>query len=161
MLNHNKSLFSSLICVSSLNIFSLQPVIAAESPLVAQMHVYEIVDAKKQIKTELRPETQVKPNSTLEYKVNYSNRSMNSLKGLKLNLPIPEHVSYMGTALPQNVYASTDGVNFAKAPLTHMVDGKKTLVPLQQYRVLQWHVTELKPKQTISVAAHVRVNAAE
>ncbi|RKG40256.1 MULTISPECIES: hypothetical protein [Acinetobacter] len=153
----NKSLFNcvaiSMICGLTSTTF------ANENPLKAQMTVYQIVDQPKHLKKELKQTDQVKPESLLEYQVSYLNTSANSLKSLKLNLPIPSHVNYTGTSVPKNTYASIDGQNFAKAPLTRVVNGKKVLVPFNEYRVLQWQVDELKPKQTISVAAQVRVNA--
>lgn len=134
---------------------------AADHPLTAEMQVLEVTEGTHQVKKVLSPTAKIKPNSLLEYKVDYSNVSKNSLKALKLNLPIPEHVTYIGTSAPKNAFASVDGVNFEKAPLTRVVNGKKVMVPLNEYRALQWQVNELKPKQTISVHAQVRVNAAE
>jgi hypothetical protein len=134
---------------------------AETSPLKAEMNVFKVTDVKKNTKKELKATDQVKPKEVLEYQVNYSNVSSDKLKGLKLNLPIPTHVSYIGTSSPNNAFASVDGVNFEKAPLTRVVNGKKVMVPLNEYRALQWQVNELKPKQKISVHAQVRVNASE
>ena len=128
--------------------------------LTAEMKVYQVT-AKEQAKKELKQTDEVKPNSKLEYQVIYHNTSTNNLKNLKLNLPLPVHVSYLGSSFPANAYASTDGVHFAKAPLTRVVNGKKVNVPLNEYRVLQWNVKELKPKQKTTISAQVRVNAPE
>ena len=135
-------------------------VYANENPLSAQMKVFQ-VNVDKNTQKELKTTDQVKPNQVLEYQVTYSNQSNSSLKALKLNLPLPAYVSYTGKNTPKNTYASTDGVHFAKAPLTRIENGKKVNVPLSEYRALQWQVDELKPKQKITVAAQVRVNAAE
>lgn len=134
---------------------------ANSNPLLeAQMKVFQVEKNKKPSK-ELKATDQVKPNSTLEYRVNYINTSANSLKNLKLNLPLPEYVTYTGLSMPKDTYASLDGKTFAKAPLTRMENGKKVNVPLREYRVLQWSVSELKPKQKITVSAQVKVNASE
>lgn len=133
---------------------------ANSNPLEAQMKVFQVEENKKPPK-ELKATDQVKPNSTLEYRVIYLNTSANSLKNLKLNLPLPEHVTYTGQSMPKDTYASLDGKAFAKAPLTRMENGKKVNVPLREYRVLQWSVSELKPKQKITVSAQVKVNASE
>lgn len=137
------------------------PAFAQTSPLKAEMQVYEILDVKKQTKKLLKETDKVKPNTRLEYRVTYTNTSNASLKNLKMNLPIPAHVTYTGQAFPKNVYASTDGVNFAKAPLKRTENGKQIAVPLAEYRALQWEINEFKAKQNVNVSAQVRVNAAE
>ncbi|WP_252406846.1 hypothetical protein [Acinetobacter terrae] len=132
---------------------------AGTEALTADMKVYKVDQINK--KKELNPADQVKPKALLEYKVEYSNVSSNSLKNLKLNLPLPEFVTYTGQSAPKDTYASIDGKIFAKAPLTRVENGKKVNVPLNEYRVLQWNVNELKPKQKITVSAQVRVNASK
>lgn len=132
---------------------------AGTEALTADMKVYKVDQINK--KNELKPSDQVKPKELLEYKVEYSNVSSQSLKNLKLNLPLPNYVTYTGQSLPKDTYASVDGKNFAKAPLTRLENGKKVNVPLNEYRVLQWNVNELKPKQKITVSAQVRVNTSK
>lgn len=132
---------------------------AATEALTADMKVYKVDQLHK--KKELKPSDQVKPNTLLEYKVEYSNVSANSLKNLKLNLPLPDFVTYTGQSVPKDTYASIDGKFFAKAPLTRVENGKKVNVPLNEYRVLQWNVNELKAKQKITVSAQVRVNTSK
>lgn len=161
MLLTTNNRYTNCIYLSAIVMGLTQVAVAADNPLKAEMQVFQVTGDQKQVKKVLQPTDKIKPNSVLEYKVDYSNVSKSSLKGLKLNLPIPEHVTYTGTSAPQNTLASTDGVNFAKAPLTRLVEGKKVMVPLSEYRALQWHVAELKPKQTISVKAQVRVNSAD
>lgn len=125
------------------------------------MKVFQIVDVAKKTKKELQASDQIKPNNVLEYRVDYTNTTSSNLKNLKLNLPIPAEVTYLGGSTPNNVFASTDGVNFSKAPLERMVNGKKVKVPLSDYRVLQWHIAELKSKQKVTISAQVKVNAPE
>ena len=129
-------------------------------PLVAELKVFE-VDAQKKSKKVLSTTDQVKPKATLEYSVEYANVSNKALKNLKLNLPLPDFVSYTGLSSPKDVYASLDGKHFEKAPLTRVENGKKVQIPLSEYRALQWSVSELKPKQKIVVNAQARVNGAE
>lgn len=133
---------------------------ANDAPLKAEMKVFQ-VDAGKKNKKELKATDQVKPKDVLEYRVDYSNTSAGDLKNLKLNFPLPAQVTYLGQSFPKNAYASTDGVNFSKAPLERVVNGKKVKVPLNEYRVLQWHIAELKAKQKVSISAQVKVNASE
>ena len=132
---------------------------AGTEALTADMKVYKVDQINK--KNELKPSDQVKPKELLEYKVEYSNISSNSLKNLKLNLPIPDYVTYTGQSTPKNTYASIDGKIFEKTPLTRVENGKRVNVPLNEYRVLQWDVNELKAKQKITVSAQVRVNASQ
>jgi hypothetical protein len=133
---------------------------ANNQALVADMKVFQL-EANQKVKKELKTTDQVKPKALLEYKVEYSNISSQSLKNLKLNLPLPTDVTYTGQSLPKDAYASVDGKSFAKAPLTRMENGKKVNVPLAEYRVLQWNVSELKPKQKIIVSAQVQVNTSK
>lgn len=141
-------LVSSAFCFTNLHAETLN----------ADLKVYK-VDAQNKNK-ELKPTDEVQPNTVLEYQVTYSNSSSSSLKNLKLNLPLPAYVSYTGTSTPNaNVYASLDGVNFSKAPLTRVVKGKTVKVPYSEYRVLQWSVPELKAKQKTTISAQTRVNA--
>ncbi len=133
---------------------------ANSQALVADMKVFQI-EANQKVKKELKATDRVKPTALLEYKVEYSNISSQSLKNLKLNLPLPADVTYTGQSLPQDAYASVDGKSFAKAPLTRMENGKKVNVPLAEYRFLQWNVSELKPKQKIIVSAQVQVNTSK
>jgi hypothetical protein len=161
MLNKTYLPIVSAFCTSTVLLFASAVVHANNNSLNAQMHVFQIIDASKNIQKELKADDQVKPNSVLEYRVDYSNISSASLKNLKLNLPLPAQVSYLGQSFPANAYASTDGVTFAKAPLEKVVNGKKVKVPLSEYRVLQWNVSELKAKQKVSISARVKVNAPE
>ncbi|OAL76809.1 hypothetical protein AY606_12055 [Acinetobacter sp. SFB] len=136
------------------------PAFANSPALVADMKVFQL-EANQKLTKELKTTDQVKPKALLEYKVEYSNVSSQNLKNLKLNLPLPADVTYTGQSLPTDAYASLDGKSFAKAPLTRMENGKKVNVPLTEYRVLQWNVTELKPKQKIIVSAQVQVNTSK
>ena len=151
--------------ITSLILYALSMALPAYSfandqPLVADMKVFQI-DANLKAKKELKVTDQVKPKALLEYKVEYSNKSNQSLKNLKLNLPLPNDVTYTGQSLPQGGSASTDGKVFAKAPLTRLENGKKVNIPLSEYRALQWNVTELKAKQKITVSAQVQVNTSK
>ncbi|WP_313564274.1 hypothetical protein [Acinetobacter sp.] len=146
----------SLLLISGFTTYSF----ANSQALIADMKVFQI-EANQKVKKELKATDQVKPKALLEYKVEYSNVSSQSLKDLKLNLPLPADVTYTGQSLPKDAYASLDGKSFAKAPLTRMENGKKVNVPLAEYRVLQWNVSELKPKQKIIVSAQVQVNTSK
>lgn len=134
--------------------------VAKTETLIADMKVFKLEKSQK-VKKELKATDSVKPKELLEYNVKYSNVSGQTLKNLKLNLPLPQHVTYTGQSLAGETYASIDGKNFAKAPLTRIENGKRVNVPLQEYRVLQWHVTELKAQQKTVISAQVRVNAPE
>jgi hypothetical protein len=125
--------------------------------LNANLKVFKIEAENK--KKELTVVDEVQPNTLLEYQVIYSNVSNDSLKNLKLNLPLPAYVTYTGISTPNNqVYASLDGINFSKAPLKRVENGKTVKVPYSEYRVLQWNVSELKAKQSTTISAQTRVN---
>lgn len=133
--------------------------IAQENPLKAEMSVYQVnLEKNQKIKSQQTDTT--KPNDVLEYQVEYTNTAAQSLQKVNLTLPIPAFVTYTGVSQPvKDFYASTDGQNFAKAPLTRVVNGKRVNVPFSEYRALQWKINEFKPKQKIVVSAQVRVNA--
>lgn len=145
-----------LLLISGLTTYSF----ANSQALIADMKVFQL-EANQIVKKELKATDQVKPQALLEYKVEYSNTSSQSLKNLKLNLPLPTDVTYTGQSFPKDTYASIDGKIFSRAPLTRMENGKKVNVPLAEYRFLQWNVSELKPKQKITVSAQVQVNTSK
>ena len=145
-----------LLLISGLTTYSF----ANSQALIADMKVFQIEENQK-VKKELKATDQVKPKALLEYKVEYSNVSSQSLKNLKLNLPLPTDVTYTGQSFSKDTYASIDGKSFTKAPLTRIENGKKVNIPLAEYRVLQWNVSELKPKQKITVSAQVQVNTSK
>ena len=145
-----------LLLISGLTTYSF----ANSQALIADMKVFQL-EANQRVKKELKATDQVKPQALLEYKVEYSNTSSQSLKNLKLNLPLPTDVTYTGQSFPKDTYASIDGKIFSRAPLTRMENGKKVNVPLAEYRFLQWNVSELKPKQKITVSAQVQVNTSK
>lgn len=148
----SKSLLISLLCFSGMQAGNAADAISAE------MTVSKIEANKK---TALKTTDQVEPKDVLMYEVEYKNISTQSLKDVRLNMPIPTHVTYIGHASPGAFYASTDGVKFAKAPLMRVENGKQVQIPLNEYRVLQWEIKDFKPKQEVKVSAQVRVNSAE
>ena len=100
-----------------------------------------------------------KPKDIIEYRATYTNNTAGTIKGLKATLPIPADTQYTGTSTPAGAFASTDGINFAVAPLKKTVNGKTVNVPLKDYRALQWQVAELPSKKSVTVTAQTKVNS--
>lgn len=100
-----------------------------------------------------------KPKDIIEYRATYTNNTAGSIKGLKATLPIPADTQYTGHSAPTGALASTDGINFAVAPLKKSVNGKTVEVPLKDYRALQWQVADLPANKSVTVTAQTKVNA--
>ena len=148
----SKALLISMFCTGVMQTANAADAISAEMTVLK-------VQADKKIALKLTD--QVEPKDVLEYTVAYNNVSVHTLKDVRLNLPIPAHVTYTGKALLAPTYASIDGVNFAKAPLMRLENGKQVQIPFSEYRALQWEIKTFKPKQHVKVSAQVRVNSAE
>ena len=120
---------------------------------------------KAQGKEVLVAADQAKPGELIEYRALYRNDGANEAKGLMATLPIPRGTQYVaGSATPRGVEASLDGRTFAPVPLTRSVktaDGRTVVqeVPVSEYRTLRWPLGVLPTKQSLTVAARVRVES--
>ena len=73
-----------------------------------------VVDGKEV----LGPAEQAHPGDVIEYRAEYKNAGTQPVQQLAATLPIPRGTEYLSkTALPQQLFASLDGRNFAPAPL--------------------------------------------
>jgi uncharacterized repeat protein (TIGR01451 family) len=108
----------------------------------------------------------VLPGDVIEYVVECKNPDTKPVKDFKPILPVPAGLEYIPqTASPVPVMASTDGKNFAPVPLKRSVkgaDGKmvEQLVPVSEYRSLQWDLGILEAGASKSVKARMKVKAA-
>lgn len=104
------------------------------------------------------------PGDVIEYSAAYANNGKVAVKNLSGVLPIPKGVTYvLGSAKPAAVYASTDGVNFALAPLKRKVRDangveKEVAVPLSEYTTLRWSLGTLEPQKQVYVSARMQLN---
>ena len=144
----------------------LAPAIARASgdvSVVLTAHRVTVVDGKEV----LGPAEQATPGDVIEYRAQYRNDGAQAVKQLAATLPIPKGTEFLPrTALPQQLFASTDGKSFAPAPLRRRVtlaDGRQVMrdVPLSEYRALRWSLGTLPARQTRTVAARVRVSPLE
>ena len=116
-------------------------------------------------KEQFLPADQAIPNDILLYTATYTNRTGGVVKGLMAMLPIPQGVEYLaGTARPAGAMASTDGVTFQPIPLKRKVkaaDGtvREVLVPVAEYRKLQWNVSELAVDGSFSASTQARISS--
>lgn len=115
--------------------------------------------------TKLVAATSARPGEVIEYQARYTNTGSASAQRFAPQLPVPASLVYVSSsALPEGVMASTDGKNFAPAPLMRVVkaaDGttKSVAIPLREYRVLRWQLGTLAPGQSVTVKARARVKA--
>jgi hypothetical protein len=113
------------------------------------------------------PGDKAKPGDVIEYVADYKNvpdeKSKGAVSHVNANLPVPNGMEYMpGTAVPANVMATTDGINFAPVPLKRNVKGadgkmKEELVPYSEYKALRWDLGEIGPGASKQVKARMRV----
>jgi len=115
--------------------------------------------------TKLVAATSARPGEVIEYQARYTNTGGAPAQRFAPQLPVPASLVYVSSsALPDGVLASTDGKNFAPAPLMRMVksaDGttKSVAIPLREYRVLRWQLGTLAPGQSVTVKARARVKS--
>jgi hypothetical protein len=82
---------------------------------------------------------------------------------VKATLPIPSGMEYIPeSAVPNQVMATADDVNYASVPLKRNVkraDGKiiQELVPYSEYRSLRWDLGEIAAGAVKSVKARMKV----
>lgn len=123
----------------------------------------ELKAFKKEIdkkgKIQYSPANVTKPKDVIEYRATYTNNTAGTIKGLKATLPIPANTHYVGVSLPAGALASTDGINFAPMPLKKVVNGQTVNVPLNDYRALQWQISEVPAKKSVTVTAQAKVNS--
>lgn len=108
----------------------------------------------------------VLPGDVIEYVVECKNPDTKAVSDVKPVIPVPAGLEYIPqTASPTPVMASTDGKNYAPVPLKRKVqgaDGKmiEQLVPVSEYRSLQWNIGSLDAGASKSVKARMKVKAA-
>jgi len=107
----------------------------------------------------------VRPGDLLEYRAIYTNHSPRVVGETMATLPIPQRTQYQpNSARPAHVEASRDGTAYGAEPLMERVrgaDGKEALkaVPYTLYRSLRWKINAIKPEQSATVRARVRVDS--
>jgi uncharacterized repeat protein (TIGR01451 family) len=105
----------------------------------------------------------VKPGDVVEYRASYANISKAALSGVIANLPVPEGMVYVDkTANPAAATATVDGVKYDAVPLKRKVKDKAgkevvQLVPLSEYKGLNWSLGNIQAGKTRVVSARVRV----
>lgn len=143
----------------------VQHAFAAEplSPTLEAHKVVRSVDGKEQFTAA----ADAKPGDVLVYRATYKNVSDKPLRNVMATLPVPATgVEYLAdSAAPTAVEASTDGVQFALAPLKRVVklhDGKpqQQLVATTEYRFLRWPLGDLPAGASKTVSARMRVTMA-
>ncbi len=136
-------------------------------PLQAEVKV--LLVANKIVKVDGTEQKQsadkAKPGEVIEYVAEYKNPDKSAVRDVVANLPVPVGMEYIPqTATPEQVLASTDGVNYASAPLKKSVrgaDGKmvQQLVPYSEYRSLRWNLGDIAGGTSKSVKARMKVRA--
>ncbi len=141
-----------------------QPASAAKAPISVELLAFKVgrdANGKEQMQSAGR----AKPGDVIEYRATYANVSNREVKNLQATLPIPLSTEVLlDSASPKSVSASSDGRNFAPAPLMQVVKlpGGATQnrpLPLAAYRALRWPVGALGAGQNVTVRARVRLNS--
>jgi uncharacterized repeat protein (TIGR01451 family) len=110
-----------------------------------------------------QPGEKAKPGDVIEYVADYKNIEKSAVSSVKATLPVPSGMEYIPeTAVPNQVMATTDDVNYASVPLKRNVkraDGKiiQELVPYSEYRSLRWDLGEIAAGAVKSVKARMKV----
>lgn len=146
--------------------FSLAlPSLAAPPSQTAKADVKAQLLAFKVSGDKLEQAETANPGDIIEYQARYTNTGTVAAQRFSPQLPVPDALVYAGnTALPSGFLATTDGKNFALAPLMRSVkapDGTNKLVavPLREYRALRWQLGTLAPGQSVTVKARARVKS--
>lgn len=132
---------------------------AAKADVVAELRAFKVSGDK------LVAADTANPGDTIEYQARYTNNGTSAVQRFSPQLPVPEALIYAGsTALPTGFLATTDGKNFASAPLMRSVkspDGttKLVAVPLREYRALRWQLGTLAPGESVVVKARATVKS--
>lgn len=130
---------------------------ADKADVKAELKAFKVVGDK------LEAADRADPGDIIEYQARYTNVGAAPAQRFSPQLPMPEALVYAGnTALPSGFQATTDGKNFAPAPLMRSVknpDGttKMVAVPLREYRALRWQLGTLAPGESVTVKARARV----
>ena len=141
------------------------PTFAAPATVVAKPEVKAELKAFKVSGDKLVAADAANPGDVIEYQARYTNTGSVAAQRFSPQLPVPDALVYAGnTALPSGFLATTDGKNFAPAPLMRSVknlDGTTKLVaiPLREYRALRWQLGTLAPGESVVVKARARVKS--
>ncbi len=137
----------------------LKAAVKSDVEVVLQQHKV----TKQGHEEKLEAVDRIKPGEIVEYQATYRNVSTHAISQLQATLPIPAETEYVpDSARPQNVMASTNGVNYAAVPLRKKVklaNGKieERDVPVTEYRSLRWAVGDLAAGQKTTVFARIRL----
>lgn len=105
-----------------------------------------------------------KPGDMLQEIATYTNTSKGALKNVQATLPVPLYTEFvLASANPATALASTDGVTFAKMPLSRKVRQPNGVtveqpVPISEYRYLRWAAGELQPDKPVSFSARFKLS---
>ena len=158
----------SAICLATGGAFAFAlatPSMAAPAQSPVKADVLAELQAFKVSGDKLVAADTANPGDVIEYQVRYTNNGSAPAQRFSPQLPLPEALVYAGnTALPSGFMATTDGKNFAPAPLMRAVknaDGTKTMVavPLREYRAIRWQLGTLAPGESVVVKARARVKS--
>ncbi len=158
----------SAICLTTGGAFAITlaaPSFAAPATASAKAQVKAELTAFKVSGDKLVAAENANPGDVIEYQARYTNTGSVAAQRFSPQLPVPEALVYAGnTALPTGFLATTDGKNFAPAPLMRSVknlDGttKQVAVPLREYRALRWQLGTLAPGESVVVKARARVKS--
>ncbi len=139
------------------------PSVAAPAATAAKPDVKAELKAFKVVGDKLEAADTADPGDVIEYQVRYTNNGSAPAQRFSPQLPMPDALVYAGnTASPAGFLATTDGKNFAPAPLMRSVknpDGtaKMIAVPLREYRAIRWQLGTLAPGESVLVKARARV----
>ncbi len=156
----------TVICVATGGALALAvPAMAQPAASAPRAEVKAELKAFKVAGDKLVAADSANPGDVIEYQARYTNVGGAPAQRFSPQLPVPTALVYAGnSALPSGFLATTDGKNFAPAPLMRAVrkaDGTTQLVavPLRAYRALRWQLGTLAPGQSVTVRARARVKS--
>jgi uncharacterized repeat protein (TIGR01451 family) len=135
----------------------------AAEPVTSTLTVHRVAAPGGQ--EQFEPAATAKPGDTLLYTLDLHNGGVGTVHGLMATLPIPAGTELIdASALPAAAQASLDGRHFAAVPLkrlAQLADGstREVLVPVSEYRFLQWAARDVGANQDLKVSVRVRVDA--
>lgn len=136
--------------------FAMASAASAEA-LQMQLQASKVVK-NEEGKTTYVPVSTAQPGTVIQYKATYSNVIDKEINDVLVTLPIPDNMTFTGTAFPASAQASIDNKNYADMPLMRQVDGKLVKIPYSEYKSLRWNIKMLPAHKSAAVSLDATVN---
>lgn len=146
-----------MLLITALSIGTLITNAQAAEALKMELQASKVVkDNKGKITTSAA--SNAKTGEVVQYRATYTNTIDKPISDIAVTLPIPNNMTFNGTATPATAQATIDGKNYADMPLMRKVDGKLVKVPLSEYKALRWNIKWLPANKSADVSLNTVVN---